>query len=40
MIDKISLTQWFKQKYKEFLEAIGIKPRRKPAMDINKDFRR
>jgi hypothetical protein len=27
MIDGMSLTQWFKQKYREFQEAIGMKPK-------------
>lgn len=38
MIDKISLTQWFKQKYKEFLDAIGIKPKQKPDIRKSKSF--
>lgn len=39
MIDKISLTQWLKQKYKEFLDAIGVKPKQKPEMGKSKNFR-
>jgi hypothetical protein len=39
MIDKIGLSQWFKQKYKEFLDAIGMKPKQKPEMGKSKGFR-
>lgn len=39
MIDKISLTQWFKQKYNEFLDAIGVKPKQKPAIGQSKGHR-
>lgn len=38
MIDKISLTQWFKQKYQEFLDAIIIKPKQKLEMGKSKGF--
>jgi hypothetical protein len=40
MIDKISLTQWFKQKYREFLDAIGIKPKQTLEIDRKKGIRR
>jgi uncharacterized protein (UPF0254 family) len=38
-IDKISLSQWFKQKYREFQEALDIKPKQKPEMEKNKGIR-
>lgn len=37
LIDKIGLSQWFKQKYRKFQEAIGIKP--KQEMDKNKGIK-
>jgi hypothetical protein len=37
-INGINLFEWFKQKQKEFLEALGIKLRQKPGMR-NKGFR-
>jgi hypothetical protein len=39
MIGKISLTQWFKQKYKEFLDAIGMKPKQKPEIGKSKGIK-
>ena len=36
LIDKIDITQWFKQKYQEFLRAIGIKKE----FNLNKGFKR
>jgi hypothetical protein len=39
LIDRIGLSQWFKQKYKEFQEAIGIKPKQKLEIGDNKGFR-
>ncbi len=39
-IDGISYTNWFREKYKEFQEAIGIKVKQKPEMGRDKGFRR
>lgn len=38
-INGISLIEWFKQKHREFLEVLGIKPKQKPEIDRNKGFR-
>lgn len=40
LIDRIGLAQWFRQKYDEFREALGIKPKQKPEVGINKGLRR
>jgi|AGTN01.3.fsa_nt_gi Plasmid recombination enzyme. len=32
LIDRIGLSQWFKQKYREFQEALGINPKQKQEM--------
>ena len=39
LINGISLTQWFRQKYDEFREALGIKPKQNLEMEKNKGFR-
>lgn len=39
-IDGMSLTQWFKQKYREFQEALGIKSKQMPEVYKNKTLRR
>jgi hypothetical protein len=39
LINGIGLAQWFKQKYDEFREALGIKPKQKPEMGQNKGFK-
>ncbi|KAA6321284.1 hypothetical protein EZS27_029049 [termite gut metagenome] len=39
LINGISLTQWFRQKYDEFRKALGIKPKQKPRIGENKGFR-
>jgi hypothetical protein len=38
-INGISLIEWFRQKYKEFLETLGIKPKQKPEINKNKNFK-
>lgn len=38
-IDGVSPTNWFRQKYREFQEAIGLKQKQKPEVGKNKDFR-
>jgi hypothetical protein len=38
-IDGVSDTNWFRQKYKEFQEAIRIKPKLKPEVGKSKGFR-
>lgn len=40
VINGISLTQWFRQKYDEFREALGIKPKQIPKIVERKDFSR
>ena len=40
LIDRIGLTQWFRQKYDEFRETLRIKPKQNPGMDRNKGIRR
>ncbi|MDH6357776.1 MobV family relaxase [Parabacteroides sp. PF5-9] len=40
LINGISLTQWFKQKYDEFREALGIKPKQKLEMGKSKGLGR
>ena len=39
LINGVSLTKWFRQKYDEFREALGIKPKQKPEIGRNKGFR-
>lgn len=39
-IDEVSDTNWFRQKYREFQESIGIKIKQKPEMAERKGFRR
>jgi hypothetical protein len=39
LIDRIGLTQWFKQKYREFQEAIVINFKQKPEMEKYKGIR-
>jgi hypothetical protein len=36
----MSLTQWFKQKYRAFQEALGIKSKQMPEVVKNKILRR
>ena len=38
-IDGVSDTQWFRQKYREFQEAIGIKPKQTPKIGESKGFK-
>jgi FtsZ-binding cell division protein ZapB len=38
-INGIDLTQWFRQKYDEFREALGLKPKQTRKMGENKGFR-
>jgi hypothetical protein len=40
LINRIGLTQWFRQKYREFQEAIGIKPKQKLEVGKSKGIRR
>lgn len=39
LINGISLTQWFRQKYDEFREALGFKHKQKPEIGKNRGFR-
>ncbi|MDR0431665.1 MAG: plasmid recombination protein [Tannerellaceae bacterium] len=39
LIDRIGLTQWFRQKYNEFREALGIKPKQTQEMSRNKGIK-
>jgi len=39
-IDGVSDTNWFRQKYKEFQQSIGIKVKQKPEVNQSKGFRR
>lgn len=39
-IDGVSDTNWCRQKYREFQEAIGIRAKQEPEIDKNKGFRR
>lgn len=39
-INGMSLIEWFRQKHKEFLAALGIKPRQKPEISESKGFKR
>jgi hypothetical protein len=39
-INGVSLIEWFRQKYQEFLEALGLKPRQKSEIGRHKGFRR
>lgn len=39
-INGIDLAQWFRQKYDEFREALGFKPKQTPKMGESKGFRR
>ncbi|MDH6357148.1 hypothetical protein M2135_001015, partial [Parabacteroides sp. PF5-9] len=36
LLNGISLAQWFRQKYDEFREMLGIKPKQKPQIGRNK----
>ncbi|MDR1089535.1 MAG: hypothetical protein LBL79_00530 [Prevotella sp.] len=39
LINGMRLIEWFKQKHKEFLEALGIKPHQKPETGKNKSIK-
>jgi hypothetical protein len=38
-INGMNLIEWFRQKQREFLDAIGIKPKQKPEIGKSKGFR-
>ncbi len=38
-IDGVSDTNWFRQKYREFQESIGIKPKQSPEINKSKGFK-
>lgn len=40
LINGTSFTQWFRQKYDDFREMLGIKPKQKLEIGINKSFNR
>ncbi len=39
LIDNLDPTDWFRQKQREFQEAIGIKPKQKPEINKSKGFK-
>ncbi|MDL2277399.1 plasmid recombination protein [Parabacteroides sp. OttesenSCG-928-G07] len=39
LLNGVSLTQWFRQKYDEFRETLGIKPNQKQEVGKNKGFK-